>query len=79
MSVPTHDVSTARLLMLNLIDEHTRECLLICTELLRTLTRVVEALAKVMVQRSGQQHLRSDNVLTRKGKAAEKRIQIRRP
>jgi len=47
--------------MLNLIDEHTRECLLIRAERRWSSARVIEALADVMVMKGIPEHLRSDN------------------
>ena len=55
----TYDGRTAR--TLNLIDEHTRECLLIRCERRWTSARVIEALADVMVLKGVPEHLRSDN------------------
>jgi len=59
--------------MLNLIDEHSRECLLIRSERRWSSAKVIEALADVMVMKGVPEHIRSDNVLTREGKAGEKR------
>lgn len=59
VSVRTHDGRTARLL--NLIDEYTRECLLIRAERRWTSAKVIEALADVMVRKGVPEHLRSDN------------------
>jgi putative transposase len=47
--------------MLNLIDEHTRECLMIRSERRWSSAKVIEALADVMVLKGVPQHLRSDN------------------
>ena len=59
MSARTHDGRTVRLL--NLIDESTRECLLIRGERRWSSARVIGALADVMVMKGVPQHLRSDN------------------
>jgi putative transposase len=59
VSAKTHDGRTAR--MLNLIDEHTRECLLIRAERRWSSAKVIEALADVMVLKGVPEHLRSDN------------------
>jgi hypothetical protein len=45
---------------MNLIDEYTRECLLIRAERRWTSAKVIEALADVMVERGVAEHLRSD-------------------
>jgi putative transposase len=45
----------------NLIDEHTRECLLIRAGRRRTSAKVIEALVDVMVRKGVPEHLRSDN------------------
>ena len=55
--------------MLNLIDEHSRECLMIRSERRWSSAKVIEALADVMVMKGVPEHLRSDNVLTQEGKA----------
>ena len=47
--------------MLNLIDEHSRECLLIRTERRWSSAKVIEALADVMVIKGVPEHIRSDN------------------
>jgi transposase InsO family protein len=47
--------------MLNLIDEHTRESLLVRAERRWSSARVIEALADVMVWKGVPQHIRSDN------------------
>ena len=47
--------------MLNLIDEHSRECLMIRLERRRSSTKVIEALADVMVLKGVPEHIRSDN------------------
>jgi len=59
VSAKTRDRRTAR--MLNLIDEHTRECLMIRCERSWSSARVISALADVMVMKGVPQHLRSDN------------------
>ena len=71
VSAKTHDGRTVR--MLNLIDEHSRECLMVRCERRWSSAKVIEALADVMVFKGVPEHLRSDNVLTREGKAGEKR------
>jgi len=43
--------------MLNLIDEHSRECLLIRAEWRWSSAKVIEALADVMVMRGVPEHL----------------------
>jgi putative transposase len=47
--------------MLNLIDEHSRECLMVRCERRRSSAKVIEALADVMVMKGVPEHLRSDN------------------
>jgi putative transposase len=47
--------------MLNLIDEHSRECLTIRPERRWSSAKVIEALADVMVMKGVPEHLRSDN------------------
>jgi putative transposase len=46
--------------ILNLIDEYTRECLLILAERRWSSAKVIGALADVMVMRGIPEHLRSD-------------------
>jgi hypothetical protein len=65
--------------MLNLIDEHSRECLLIRAERRWSSAKVIEALADVMVLKGVPEHLRSDNVLTRERKVREKRRSLSIP
>jgi transposase InsO family protein len=59
VSARTHDGRSVRLL--NLIDEHTRECLLIGVERRWSSAKVIGALADVMVAKGIPEHLRSDN------------------
>jgi putative transposase len=59
VSAKTRDGRTVR--MLNLIDEHSRECLMIRSERRWSSARVIEALADVMVLKGVPEHLRSDN------------------
>ena len=59
VSARTHDGRGVRLL--NLIDESTRECLLIRGERRWSSARVIGALADVMVVKGVAEHLRSDN------------------
>ena len=59
VSAKTYDGRTVR--MLNLIDEHSRECLLIRAERRWSSAKVIEALADVMVIKGVPEHLRSDN------------------
>ena len=59
LSARTHDGRSVRIL--NLIDEYTRECLLIRAERRWNSARVIEALADVMVLKGVPEHLRSDN------------------
>jgi len=59
VSAKTHDGRTAR--MLNLIDEHTRECPMIRCVRSWTSAEVISALADVMVMKGVPEHLRSDN------------------
>lgn len=59
VSTRTYDGRSVR--VLNLIDEYTRECLLIRAERRWTSATVIEALADVMVARGVPEHLRSDN------------------
>jgi putative transposase len=77
VSARTHDGRSVRLL--NLIDEHTRECLLVRAERRWSSARVISALADVMVMKGVPEHLRSDNVLTQEGKAGEKRRSLSLP
>jgi putative transposase len=70
MSARTHDGRSVRIL--NLIDEYTRESLLIRAERRWSSAKVISALADVMVWKGVPEHLRSDNVLTQEGKAGEK-------
>ncbi len=59
VSARTHDGRSVRLL--NLIDESTRECLLIRAERRWSSAKVIGALADVMVWKGVPEHLRSDN------------------
>ena len=59
VSAKTYDGRTVR--MLNLIDEHSRECLMIRSERRWNSAKVIEALADVMVAKGVPEHLRSDN------------------
>lgn len=59
VSAKMHDGRTAR--MLNLSDEHTRECLLIRCERSWTSAKLICALADVMVQKGVPEYLCSDN------------------
>jgi transposase InsO family protein len=59
ISARTHDGRSVRLL--NLIDEYTRECLLIRAERRWSSAKVIEALADVMVRKGIPSHIRSDN------------------
>ena len=59
VSTRTHDGRSAQLL--NLIDEHTRECLLIGAERRWSSAKVIEALADAMVANGIPEHIRSDN------------------
>jgi hypothetical protein len=59
VSAKTHDGRTVR--MLNLIDEYTRECLMIRCERSWPSAKVIGALADVMVMKGVPGHLRSDN------------------
>jgi len=59
VSTRTHDGRSVRLL--NLIDEHTRESLLVRAERRWSTARVISALADVMVMKGVPEHLRSDN------------------
>jgi transposase InsO family protein len=59
VSGKTHDGRTVR--MLNLIDEHTRESLLVRPERRWSSAKVIEALADVMVLKGVPEHIRSDN------------------
>jgi hypothetical protein len=70
MSARTHDGRSVRIL--NLIDEYTRESLLIRAERRWSSAKVISALADVMVWKGVPEHLRSDNVLTREGNVREK-------
>ena len=59
VSAQTHDGRSVRLL--NLIDEHTRESLLVRAERRWSSAKVISALADVMVMKGVPEHLRSDN------------------
>jgi transposase InsO family protein len=59
MSARTHDGRSVRIL--NLIDEYTRESLLIRAERRWSSAKVISALADVMVRKGVPEHLRSDN------------------
>jgi transposase InsO family protein len=59
VSARTHDGRSVRLL--NLLDEHTRESLLVRAERCWSSSRVISALADVMVIKGVPEHLRSDN------------------
>lgn len=59
VSARTHDGRSVR--VLNLIDEHTRESLLVRAERRWSSARVISALADVMVMKGVPEHLRSDN------------------
>ena len=59
VSGTTHDGRTVR--MLNLIDEHTRESVLVRPERRWSSAKVIEALAEVMVLKGVPEHIRSDN------------------
>lgn len=59
VSARTHDGRSVRIL--NLIDESTRECLLIRAERRWSSAKVIGALADVMVMKGVPEHLRSDN------------------
>jgi len=59
VSAKTYDGRTVR--MLNLIDEYSRECLLIRSERRWSSAKVIEALADVMVMKGVPEHIRSDN------------------
>jgi putative transposase len=59
VSARTHDGRSVRIL--NLIDESTRECLLIRAERRWSSAKVIGALADVMVWKGVPEHLRSDN------------------
>src|SRR5437763_11756152 len=59
VSARTHDGRSVRIL--NLIDEHTRECLMVRAERRWSSARVISALADVMVIKGVPEHLRSDN------------------
>jgi putative transposase len=59
VSARTHDGRSVRLL--NLIDEHTRESLLVRAQRRWSSSGVISALADVMVMKGVPEHLRSDN------------------
>jgi hypothetical protein len=59
VSTRTHDGRTVR--VLNLIDEYTRECLMIRPERRWSSAKVIEVLADAMVKKGVPEHLRSDN------------------
>jgi len=59
VSARTHDGRSVRIL--NLIDEFTRECLMVRAERRWSSAKVIGALADVMVWKGVPEHLRSDN------------------
>jgi transposase InsO family protein len=59
VSARTHDGRSVRIL--NLIDEHSRECLLIRAERRWSSAKVISALADVMAWKGVSEHIRSDN------------------
>jgi len=59
VSARTHDGRSVR--VLNLIDEYTRECLMVRAERRWSSAKVIGALADVMVMKGIPEHLRSDN------------------
>jgi putative transposase len=59
VSARTHDGRSVRIL--NLIDEYTRECLMVRAERRWSSSMVISALADVMVIKGVPEHLRSDN------------------
>jgi transposase InsO family protein len=59
VSARTHDGRSVRIL--NLIDEHTRECLMIRAERRWSSAKVIGALADVMVWKGVPEYIRSDN------------------
>ena len=59
VSAKTHDGRTVR--MLNLIDDHSRESLLVRPERRWSSAKVIEALADLMVMKGVREHIRSDN------------------
>ena len=59
VSAKTHDGRTVRLL--NLIDEHTGESLLVRPERRWSSAKVIKSLADVMVMKGVPEHIRSDN------------------
>jgi putative transposase len=59
VSAKSHDERTVR--MLNLIDEHTKESLLVRPERGWSSAKVIAALADVMVMKGVPEHIRSDN------------------
>ncbi len=59
VSARTHDGRSVRIL--NLIEEHTRECLMIRAERRWSSAKVIAALADVMVWKGVPEHIRSDN------------------
>jgi putative transposase len=58
VNAKTRDGRTVR--MLNLIDEHSRVCLMIRMEQRSSSAKVIEALADVMILKGVSEHLRSD-------------------
>ena len=59
MSAMTHDGKTVRIL--NLIDEHIKESLLVHPERRWSSARVIDARADVMMMKGVPEHIRSDN------------------
>lgn len=58
----THDGRSFR--MLNIVDEYTRECLMIRVKRRLNSVDVIESLAELFLRRGVPKHIRSDNVLT---------------
>ena len=60
-SIPRQGMLTAAAYGLDLMDEHTRESLLVSAQRRWSSSRVISALADVMVMKGVPEHLRSDN------------------
>jgi transposase InsO family protein len=72
VSARTYDGRTVRIL--NLIDEHSRECLMIRSERRWSSAKVIEGLADVIVAKGVPGHLRSDNGLEFVARELRKRL-----
>lgn len=65
--------------MLNLIDEHTRECLAIHVRRRINSAHLIDVLADAMIEHGIPEYIRSDNVLTREGLVGKKKRSLSIP